>query len=154
MPQRLEGSTLPGFQRRLRDLRGDTPARWGRMDAIAMLRHMRATLELAQGELDAPELVPRWVGAPLGWLFTTLVTRWPRGLGGRRPPIAALCPSDGAPFEEERERLLAALERFTAGLRAEPSARTSHPIFGPLSRRRWARVHALHLEHHLRQFAP
>ena len=153
MPDRLDPSTLQDFGRRLRGLRADTPARWGRMDACAMLRHMRATLELSLGELEAPQLVPRWIGAPLGWIFTTLVTRWPRGLGGRRPPIAALCPCDGAPFDEERERLLAALARFAASLRDEPLARTPHPIFGPLSRRRWARVHALHLRHHLRQFA-
>lgn len=153
MPDRLDLSTLPDFAGRLRDLRADTPARWGRMDATLMVRHMRATVELSLGERAAPELVPRWLGAPVGWLFTTLVTRWPRGLGGRRPPVAALCPTDGGAFHEERERLLATLTRFTAALRDEPLARVSHPIFGPLSRRRWARVHALHLRHHLRQFA-
>lgn len=153
MPDRLDLSTLPHFGGRLRGLRADTPARWGRMDAVAMLRHVRATVELSLGELEAPELVPRWLGTAVGWLFTTVVTRWPRGLGGRRPPVAALCPSDGAPFDEERERLLEVLARFAQALRDEPLARSAHPIFGPLSRRRWARVHALHLRHHLRQFA-
>lgn len=117
-----------------------------------MLRHLRATLELSLGELAAPLLVPRWIGTPVGWLFTTVVTRWPRGRGSRRPPIPALCPPAEAPLDEERERLLASMGRFVARLRAEPRARARHPIFGDLTLARWARVHALHFAHHLRQF--
>lgn len=152
MARGLDPSTQPAFERRLLALRDGTPARWGVMDARAMVCHLRATLELSLGELEVPSLAPAWLGAPLGWLFTTLFTRWPRGLGGRTPPIAELCPSPDEPFEAERARLLAALARFVARLRAEPHARVRHPILGALALRRWARVHALHLEHHLRQF--
>jgi hypothetical protein len=124
------------------------------MDAPAMLRHMRAALALSLGELEVPRLVPIWIGVPVGWLFVHVLRRWPRSLGGRNPPLPALHPPpDEAGFEEERALLLAALRRFVASLRAEPDAQSPHPIFGRMTRAEWARVHALHLEHHLRQFA-
>jgi hypothetical protein len=148
----LDERSLPDLARRLRTLAPDAPARWGSMDASAMLRHLRAALAMSLGELEVPLLVPRWIGAPVGWLFTTVLTRWPRSLGGHNPPIPALHPETEAPFDEERERLLAALRHFVERLRADPRARARHPVFGDLTLERWARVHALHVAHHLRQF--
>lgn len=149
---RLDTDSATDFERRLRGLRVDAPARWGRMDAGAMLRHLRATLELSLGEVAAQRLVPRWLGVPAGWVFTTFFARWPRGLGGRLTPIPALLPPEQATFDAERERVLALLRRFGERLAADPRARAPHPVFGELARWRWARLHALHLDHHLRQF--
>jgi hypothetical protein len=149
---RLDRATALDFERRLRGLRADAPARWGRLDAHAMLRHLRASLELSLGDIASPRLVPRWIGAPAGWALTTFLTRWPRGLGGHLAPIATLLPPALGSFEEDREHLLAALRRFVERLDADPRARAPHPVFGALARWRWARVHALHLDHHLRQF--
>jgi hypothetical protein len=149
---RLDRATANNYERRLRGLRADAPARFGRLDAHAMLRHLRASLELSLGEVEAGRLVPRWIGAPAGWAFTTFLSRWPRGLGGRLAPIPALLPPAQVSFDEDRARLLAALRRFVERLDADPRARVPHPVFGALARWRWARVHALHLDHHLRQF--
>ncbi|HVS19812.1 MAG TPA: DUF1569 domain-containing protein [Planctomycetota bacterium] len=153
MPTVLDTTTLADFARRLHALREDTPPRWGRMDAPAMLRHLRAALAMSLGELDVPLLVPTWIGAPIGWLFTRVLTRWPRSLGGRNPPVLALHPPPSeASFDEERERVLAQLRRFVERLDADPRERALHPVFGNLTLERWTRVHALHLAHHLRQF--
>ena len=153
MHARLDASALPHLERRLRALRVDTPARWGRMDASAMLCHLRAALEMSLGEIEVPRLVPAWIGVPVGWIFTRILTRWPRSLGGRNPPVPALHPPvDAAAFDAERQRLLADLARFVERLRADPRQRALHPVFGRLKLARWSRVHALHLAHHLRQF--
>jgi oxepin-CoA hydrolase/3-oxo-5,6-dehydrosuberyl-CoA semialdehyde dehydrogenase len=148
----LDETALPELERRLRALAPDAPARWGRMDAHAMLRHVRATLAMSLGELEVPLLVPTWIGAPVGLLFTDVLTRWPRGLGGRNPPLPALHPPADATLDVDRERLVAALRRFVDARRSEPRRRALHPVFGQLALERWARVHALHLAHHLRQF--
>jgi oxepin-CoA hydrolase/3-oxo-5,6-dehydrosuberyl-CoA semialdehyde dehydrogenase len=148
----LDEAALPELERRLRGLRADTPGRWGGMDAPAMVCHLRATIEVSLGELQAPRLVPDWLGAPIGFLITTVFTRWPRGRKGARTPIPALCPTPRAPFDDERERLIRTMRRFVERLNADPQARARHPLMGPATRRRWARLHALHLAHHLRQF--
>lgn len=153
MPPDLDASALPDLRRRLSTLRADTPARWGRMDASAMLRHLRASIGMSLGEVEVPRLVPNWIGAPVGWLFTHVLTRWPRSLGGRNPPVASLHPEPAREsFEELRTALVSALATFVEARRAEPQRHTLHPVFGDLTLERWGRVHALHLEHHLRQF--
>lgn len=148
----LDSTSFPAFERRVRALDAAAPPRWGRMDAPAMLRHLRAALEMSLGELEVPLLVPPWIGVPVGWIFTHVLTRWPRSLGGRNPPVPALHPTTGAPFEEELERLVATLRRFVERAAAAPRERALHPVFGNLTLARWSRVHALHLAHHLRQF--
>ena len=136
----------------MRALRADSPARWGGMDAPAMVCHLRATLELSLGERQAPRLAPAWIGAPLGLLFLYAFPRWPHGRKGTRPAIPELFPPPHGDLDAERERLIATMRRFVERLRADPRARARHPWLGSTTRRRWARLHALHLAHHLRQF--
>ena len=148
----LDDTALPDVRRRLRTLSADTPARWGGLDCGGMVRHLRATVELSLGEMQAPRVVPTWIGRPVGWLSLYVFTRWPRGRKSSKPAVPVLFPGRSTTFDEDRERLLAALERFVEHAAAKPLAHANHPLMGTTTRRRWARVHALHVAHHLRQF--
>ena len=151
-PRSLDTRTLPELERRLRSIRADSPPRWGGLNAPEMLCHLRATLELSLGERQVPRLVPEWIGAPIGLLLLYVFTRWPHGRKGRHPAIPALFPHPCAGLDAERERLLATMRRFVAGLHAEPRARARHPMLGKTTRKRWSRLHGVHFAHHLRQF--
>lgn len=150
--RRLDEASLEFHRGRLTALAEDTPARWGGMDAAAMVCHLRAMVELSLGEIGAPRFLSPVVGKPLGFLFFHVFTRWPKGRKGSTPPVPALCPAPAGPFEEERARLLAAIDRFVARAAAEPRARFPHPVFGRTTLAGWARVHGVHFRHHYRQF--
>jgi len=54
-------------------------------------------------------------------------------------------------FATEQQRLLASVDRFSAG---GPAQFTTYPhtFFGPMTPAEWAIMHYKHLDHHLRQF--
>ena len=60
--------------------------------------------------------------------------------------------TESADLEEEREALLAAIERFLAKCEESPDFRARHPFFGVLTRAQWQRNQGMHLNYHLEQF--
>jgi hypothetical protein len=54
-------------------------------------------------------------------------------------------------LDEERDALIALVQRFTAGgpegVRQDP-----HPFFGPMTPAEWDMLQWKHIDHHLRQF--
>jgi len=149
---KIDKKNLPFYRARILALDETTPARWGGMNAAAMVSHLRAMVELSLGEIEVPVVVPPIIGRTLGLLFFYFFTRWPRGRKGSKPPIPALCPVPSLGFEEERQRLLAALDRFVARQESDPRAKTTNPLLGPITLEQWTHVHGVHFRHHYRQF--
>ena len=119
------------------------------MSAPQMLCHLTDSYQAVIGERAVstgrwplPRVLLTWVvlEAPLPWP-PNVPTRpeLAQGAGGTPP----------ADFEQDRRRLLEALERFCS---AAPAARTAHPVLGPLTYPQWMRWGYLHADHHLRQF--
>lgn len=109
-----------------------------------MLWHVNVPLRESLGEYVAPPAKPPLPRALLRWLV--LNVPWPRG-ARTRPDMVALEHHD---FDTERTRCLALIDRFVA---ADPN--TSFPTsgnFGSMTCAHWSRLHAKHLDHHLRQF--
>ncbi len=150
--RKLDEQSLPTHRARILALEESTPARWGGMNAAAMVCHLRAILELSLGETKVPLVVSPIIGKPIGLLFFYVFTRFPKGRKGSAPPIPALCPLPTLSFQEERQRLLAALERFVARQESDPREKVPHPFLGATTLARWARVHEVHFRHHYRQF--
>ena len=148
----LDTKNLPFHRERILVLEETTPARWGGMDAGAMVCHLRVMVELSLGEIEVAGKVSPIVGKPLGLLFFYVITRWPKGKKGSKPPVPALCPAPTLSFEQERQRLLEALDRFVSGQESDPGAKSAHPLLGPTTLARWSRVHGVHFRHHFRQF--
>jgi hypothetical protein len=116
------------------------------MNVTGMLQHLRLSAQMAVGELKLASSNKRAFQVfPLKHLIL-YVLPFPKGA----PTAPGLLPGAAASLEEERESLLALLERIGAG----PGDGTGpdHPLFGPLSRREWGAVTYKHVDHHLKQF--
>jgi hypothetical protein len=138
------------IRRRVRRVRPETPARWGRMSADRMVCHLADALRMA---LD--EKVVRAAPAALrsvflkGWALY-LPMPWPSGIptspeidqeiGGTRP----------SGFEQDVSELLGLLSRLEQ--KSATLEGRVHPTFGPMSQVAWLRWGYLHTDHHLRQF--
>ena len=135
--------------RRLKNVRPDSPRRWGRMTAPQMICHCSDAYRMAAGKTrasDATSVVQRTV---VKWIALYLPLPWPRGIM-TRPEIdqqagGGTCPGD---FATDVAELAGLVESFGT----QPIDWPPHPIFGQLSKTQWLRWGYLHIDHHLRQF--
>jgi hypothetical protein len=120
--------------------------RWGRMDAKAMLTHLRDSALMALGELPVAGKGKRAFQVfPLKHLILHVVP-FPKGA----PTAPELLVPDAAPVEAIRSELVSLVERIGTG----PGEGNGpvHPLFGRLSFREWGVATYKHTDHHLRQF--
>jgi hypothetical protein len=120
--------------------------RWGRMDAKAMLTHLRLSALMALGELPVANK-SKWAFQvfPIKHLILH-VAPFPKGA----PTAPELLVSDSAPVDAIRSELVTLLERIGKGSREGYGP--VHPLFGRLSFREWGVATHKHTDHHLRQF--
>jgi hypothetical protein len=120
--------------------------RWGRMDAKAMLTHLKQSALMALGELPVAGKGKRAFQLfPLKHLILHVVP-FPKGA----PTAPELLIPDEASVDDIRSELVSLLERIGAGPRAGDGP--VHPLFGRLSFREWGVATYKHTDHHLRQF--
>ena len=120
--------------------------RWGRMDAKAMLTHLRLSALMALGELPVACKSKRVFQVfPVKHLILHVVP-FPKGA----PTAPELLVPDAAPVEAIRSELVSLVERIGAGP-CEGDGPV-HPLFGRLSLREWGVATYKHVDHHLRQF--
>ena len=120
--------------------------RWGRMDAKAMLAHLKQSALMALGELPVASKSKRAFQVfPIKHLILHVVP-FPKGA-----PIAPeLLVPDAASVDAIRSELMSLVERIGAGPREGDGP--VHPLFGRLSFREWGVATYKHTDHHLRQF--
>ena len=131
---------------RLQSLSASSTRRWGSLDVVGMLQHLRLSARMTLGELPVASSNKRvFQMFPLKHLIL-YVLPFPKGA----PTAAELKPGDATSFDEERTALLGLLERIGTG----PSQGTgpAHPLFGPMTWREWGVVTYKHANHHLKQF--
>jgi hypothetical protein len=131
---------------RMRSLSPSSTGRWGSMDVVGMLQHLRLSAQMALGELPVPSANKRVFQVfPLKHVIL-YVLPFPKGA----PTAPELKPIDAASFEEGRAAVLELLERIGSGPR--DGVGPAHPLFGPLTWREWGVATYKHADHHLRQF--
>lgn len=132
---------------RIRSLSSEARPRFGTLTAERMVCHLHDGLRIAFGELKpAPQRTP--LKNALGrWFVIWSPVPWPKGRIKAPPSFFATTPSPR--FEEDRDALVAAVERFA---RPEEIDWAESPFLGKLSPRDWAALNARHLDHHLSQF--
>jgi hypothetical protein len=154
--RRLRRSTLaraectPELIARLRAVRPDSRARWGRMTAHQMICHLADALRMALGGKSV-SAVSGWMPARvIRFLALDVPVRWRPGIP-TRPEIdqqhAGTSPGDFAADVAAVEALLDAVASVPRDFQWP-----RHPIFGPMSYAHWMRWAYLHTDHHLRQF--
>ena len=135
---------------RLNRVRPDSPRQWGKMTPHQMLCHLSDSYLIAMGEREAERrdnflfrTVVKWIAleSPLPWAkgFKTGPSA-DQEIGGTKP----------VKFEQDRQRLLEIMRRFTAAQRDFQFA--PHPVFGVMNEAEWGRWGYLHADHHFRQF--
>lgn len=145
------GSILNDDQRtaiceRINSVTSASVPRWGRMDAKAMLTHLRDSALMALGELPVAGKNKRVFQVfPVKHLIL-YVFPFPKGA----PTAPELLVPDAAPVDAVRSEFVSLLERIGAGPREGYGP--AHPLFGRLSFREWGVVTYKHTDHHLRQF--
>jgi hypothetical protein len=120
--------------------------RWGKMDAAAMLTHLKQSALMALGELPVACKNKRLFQMfPIKHLILYVVP-FPKGA----PTAPELLVSDAASVDSLRSELVSLVERIGAGPR--DGYGPVHPLFGRLSFREWGTATYKHTDHHLRQF--
>ena len=134
------------IKRRVQALSSSSTRRWGNMDVVSMLQHLRLSARMTLGELTVPSANKRVFQIfPLKHLIIYVVP-FPKGA----PTAPELKPVATASFEEERAELLELLERIGTG--PTEGVGPAHPLFGPMTWREWGVTTHKHADHHLRQF--
>lgn len=131
---------------RLGQLKQDARPKWGKMTAQDMVRHLAQSLKYSMGRLgrltDRSNAVTRRIVKPT---ILNRIVSIPKNLKGM--PLSADAES------ENLETLHALLEEYLALVQAGELHPSPHPVLGPMDVDEWARLHVLHFEHHMRQFA-
>lgn len=134
---------------RLRALRPDSAARWGRMSAHEMVCHLSDSCRMATGAKSVSQASGPLQRTVVKWIALYLPRPWPPGLL-TRPEIdqeqGGTRPGDFAADVAEAVTLVKAIAT------ARNVDWPSHPVFGPMSRAAWLRWGYVHADHHLRQF--
>ncbi len=140
-------SDRTNMEARIKALRADSRAQWGKMSASQMVVHCQQPLRVAIGQL-------RLKHGLIGKLFGKMAKRkllsdqpWGRGM----PTAPEFKVTTNPDFESERRALLDLVRRFGEG---GPASLTPlpHPFFGPLTPDEWSELQWRHLDHHMKQF--
>lgn len=126
----------------------DSPRQWGKMNVAQAVAHCANSMEMAVGDLRPPRVM---IGRILGPLIRRVALGNERPMERNSPTAPELRISDERDLDAERERLLALIDRFSAGGAAQCTPHP-HTFFGRLTPEQWAELMYKHLDHHLRQF--
>jgi hypothetical protein len=138
---------LSEIRGRLRSVRVDDRARWGKMTAKRMVRHLICSYEVALGERTVEPLQ----GLPpvlVKWMALRSGLRWPKNLQTVPELKRAIAEHSEIEFDVLMRAVIESMEAVARGTHYAPA----HPMFGPMTPEDWMRWGYLHADHHLRQF--
>jgi uncharacterized protein DUF1569 len=142
----LSDADRAAIRQRIDSVTSASVPRWGRMDAKAMLTHLRQSALMALGELPVSCKSQRVFQVfPIKHLILH-VAPFPKDA----PTAPELLVPDAAPLDAIRSELVSLVDRIGAGPRAGDGP--VHPLFGRLSFEEWGVATYKHTDHHLRQF--
>lgn len=145
----LNPDTASAFVDRLQAVEGDVQRQWGTLSAAAMMRHLNYSLELSLEEVAPPKVFMPMPGIVAWYLFFVWFTDWPKGKITAPPEFL---PEGEEELDPARQQCIAAVERFVERLGVSPERKAYTPLLGNIPLRKWARLHGVHMDHHLRQF--
>jgi hypothetical protein len=132
---------------RLRSVQVDDRARWGKMTAKRMMRHLACSYEVALGDRTVAP-IPGLPPVLMKWLALRSGLRWAKNMQTTPELKRAIAESADADFDLVVRWTVEAMELVARGERSAPT----HPMFGPMTPGDWQRWGYLHANHHLRQF--
>ncbi len=145
----LEVGLIPA----LTNLRADTPARWGKMNAQQMLEHLEDFFDVSTERkiynlvtpADQLPLYKQFLYSDKKFRENTLA---PKEILGEEP-----LPVRTSSLEQAKQQLQQAINHFFTYFNEQPGKQTMHPVFGLLNLEDWILLHYKHVTHHCRQFS-
>jgi hypothetical protein len=138
-------------KQRIMRLRPGSERQWGSMGLAQTLAHCTSGMLMAMGAITSKRAA--FPGNVIGRLIKPRVLGDDKPIRRNAPSAPELFPADPmqCDFEQEREGLIAAIDRF-ADEGAACCSGHPHPFFGRLKPQEWAILAYKHIDHHLRQF--
>jgi len=124
---------------------------WGKMTAQHMIEHLSLTFKISTGNIEISCSPPeKFLPRMKSFLQNNKETphNFKNPLLGENPPAL-----EYSSFIDAKTALLEKLNGFLDHFQSYPEAIHTHPLFGPLGRDEWQRVHFKHCYHHLLQFS-
>lgn len=138
------------LRRRLRTLRADSVARWGRMSAPQMVCHVSDAFRMLIDQIPVTPATGLAQRTVVKWAALYLPMPWPSGISTVPEIDQLLSGTKPTAFSTDVAELETLVDRVVAGIGTLDGR--LHPIFGPLSENAWLRWGYLHMDHHFRQF--
>lgn len=133
---------------RIKNLKPDTPSKWGKMSVAQMLAHVNVAYEMAYTD-KYPK--PKGFKKILIKLFAKNIVVGPKPYKKNMRTAPEFLISDEREFDIEKERLIEYLKKTQELGSDHFDGRESH-AFGALKTKEWNTLFSKHLEHHLQQF--
>jgi len=131
---------------RMLHLQPTAPRRWGRMNVVQMLNHLKVATGSSLNVYKLRDESSFLSRVFIKFLVVRLLKRIPRNAAG--PKGFEIEMNNALGFTSEKEQVLNILERaYTSSCDTYP-----HPLFGKMSRVEWGILIYRHFDHHLRQF--
>ncbi|MDZ4861650.1 MAG: DUF1569 domain-containing protein [Candidatus Hydrogenedentes bacterium] len=145
----LSDNTKQLFLNRFEKVAPDATPLWGKLRGAQMIDHCNSVVLYTLGETP---LLPfrgtfmfQYIAAPL---LLTGVMKFPKNVP--LPRTKNVSPPE--PRDCELAVLQATIDRLLVEVRAGSFSPPHHPYFGNIGGKKWLKFHALHFDHHLRQF--
>jgi hypothetical protein len=135
----------------LAQLRSDTPAQWGKMDARQMVEHLAYTIGFANGRFNMEGNAEPDRLAYRKMRFFEKDVPFVQGLKVSAIPEEPM-PHQFPDIEQSKDFLMNQLERFYYYHSEHPDLTPMHPVLGPLNYVEWVQFSARHFRHHFTQF--
>ena len=145
----MNASAKEDFIRRIGAIQEDTPQRWGTMNAPHALAHLLHSLRVPLGEASTEYHGNFFKKNVMRLLAFHTPMPWPKGKIPTAPGYEAT--PEGS-FEQQKQDLVSAIERFVEVSESDPERKALHPNFDMRTLRYWQRLNGRHFEHHLNQF--
>lgn len=148
MKNLYEPERVSEIKLRIAQLRPDSAAEWGQMNAAQALAHCSEGLCWAVGDTVPPRML---LGGLIGRAIKGKVLGDDAPMRRNSPTAKTLIVADPRELAAELDRFRTLLDRFTT---AGPKGCTTqqHSFFGRLTPMEWAILMYKHIDHHLRQF--
>ena len=140
---------LGDIVRRLRAVRPEAAAKWGRMSAHQMVCHLADSMRMALNQRATSTATGLLQRTLVKWIALYAPVPWPAGIQTRPEVDQEAGGTRPLNFGSDMETLEGLLRSITD---EQMPVCPTHPIFGPMSRPAWLRWAYVHADHHLRQF--
>ena len=145
----MDPASKEDIVRRISSIEEDTQPLWGTMNAARALAHLLHSLKVPLGEASTEYHGNFFKKNVMRLLAFHTSMPWPKGKIPTAPGYEA--DPEGT-FDEQKQNLVSAVERFVEVSEKEPDREMLHPNFGVRPLKYWQRLNGRHFDHHLNQF--